>query len=144
VAESGGLLVRVELRRGNSLYINDGTYGSLFDAGSLNWVYPVRPVRDLTTVAVDELTPYSFFGPTCDSLDHMKGPFYLPNDIQEGDFIEIGQLGAYGQAMTTGFNGFGLDPQSVILTDEPLMTMYDSEQCELPLESGWQEPIRLY
>ena len=44
---------------------------------------------------------FSFYGPTCDDLDHMAGPFMLPADIEAGDYIEIGMLGAYGCAMRT-------------------------------------------
>jgi ornithine decarboxylase len=36
----------------------------------------------------------------------MRGPFLLPEDVAEGDWIEIGQLGAYGGCMRTAFNGF--------------------------------------
>ena len=32
VAEAESLIVRVDARRGNELYINDGGYGTLFDA----------------------------------------------------------------------------------------------------------------
>jgi ornithine decarboxylase len=52
------------------------------------------------------LVGYSFFGPTCDSADAMRGPFHLPADIADGDWIEIGQLGAYGGCLRTAFNGF--------------------------------------
>jgi len=117
VAAGASMLVRVTLRKGRRLFINDGTYGSLFDAGALNWRFPVRLVRPLsksgknsstpnTRVPSDKLVPYSFYGPTCDNLDKMKGPFLLPEDTQEGDWIEIGMLGAYGSAMQTNFNGF--------------------------------------
>ena len=143
VAESGGLLVRVELRKGSHLYINEGTYGSLFDAGSLNWVFPVRRVGSKLggnsgDVSLSGLVPFSFYGPTCDSLDYMKGPFYLPQDMEEGDYIEIGQLGAYGQALSTSFNGFGLaETSAIVLQDEPLMSMYDTKQPEL-LVGDWE------
>jgi ornithine decarboxylase len=36
----------------------------------------------------------------------MRGPFLLPGDVREGDWIEIGQLGAYGACLRTAFNGF--------------------------------------
>ena len=52
---------------------------------------------------------FSFYGPTCDDLDHMAGPFELPADVGPGDYIEVGMLGAYGCAMRTQFNGFGVD-----------------------------------
>ena len=66
---------------------------------------------------------FSFYGPTCDDLDHMAGPFMLPADVSAGDYIEIGMLGAYGCAMRTGFNGFG-DVARVIVDDEPMATLY--------------------
>ncbi|MDA0902284.1 MAG: type III PLP-dependent enzyme [Proteobacteria bacterium] len=123
VAESMSLIVRVELRKGNKLYINDGTYGSLFDAGIPNFVFPTKLICDDKIYPID-LMPFSFYGPTCDSLDYMKGPFYLPDDISEGDFIEIGQMGAYGRTMATSFNGFVCEKDLVYVSDEPLMTMY--------------------
>ncbi|MFZ2619734.1 MAG: type III PLP-dependent enzyme [Alphaproteobacteria bacterium] len=107
VVTSGSLLTRVELRKGQFLYLNDGTYGSLFDAGkALGWRYPVRVWRGgkLLTGAAGK---FSFYGPTCDSLDAMAGPFALPENVQAGDWLEIGQMGAYGQPMRTNFNGFG-------------------------------------
>jgi ornithine decarboxylase len=52
------------------------------------------------------LVGYSFFGPTCDSADAMRGPFHLAADIADGDWIEVGQLGAYGGCLRTAFNGF--------------------------------------
>ena len=107
VAKGASMLVRVMLRKGRRLYINDGTYGSLFDAGTLGWRYPVRVVRSRPTASPSEkMVPYVFYGPTCDTLDKMKGPFLLPDDIQEGDWMEVATLGAYGAAMQTSFNGF--------------------------------------
>ena len=106
VASGGSVVVQVQARRGDALYINDGVYGSLADAGALAFRYPVRCIRPVGAETSDVLRGYSFFGPTCDSADAMRGPFYLPADIQEGDWIEIGQLGAYGACLRTGFNGF--------------------------------------
>ncbi|MEX1147802.1 MAG: hypothetical protein WEB93_05415, partial [Sphingomonadales bacterium] len=115
LAGSGAsVLVRVELRRGDALYINDGTYGSLFDAGAFGWRYPVRAIRPDGALS-GTLRPFRFFGPTCDSVDVMEGPFHLPADIGEGDWIEIGQLGAYGTAMRTRFNGFHSDETVAIV-----------------------------
>jgi len=122
VAESGSMVVKVELRKDNALYLNDGVYGSLFDAGYPGFVYPVRGIRPLEAMA-GELEPFRFFGPTCDSLDAMKGPFYLPADIREGDWIEIGGLGAYGQTMRTRFNGFYSDKQAELL-DAPMLSLF--------------------
>ena len=55
---------------------------------------------------LSKLIPFSFFGPTCDSSDFIKGPFFLPDSINEGDWIEIKQMGAYTTTMQTDFNGF--------------------------------------
>lgn len=122
VAENGSMVVKVELRKGDALYINDGVYGSLFDAGYPGFVYPVKAIRPHEGFSA-ELVPFKFFGPTCDSLDAMKGPFLLPADIREGDWIEIGALGAYGQTMRTRFNGFVGERQAE-LSDNPMLSMY--------------------
>jgi ornithine decarboxylase len=120
-AEYASVLVRVEKRRGSELYINDGAYGALFDAAHIGWRYPVKLVRDEESNA--KAMEFSFYGPTCDDLDHMAGPFDLPADVQAGDYIEVGMLGAYGCAMRTGFNGFGVEDR-VIVTDEPMASLY--------------------
>ena len=106
VAAGASVVVQVQARRGDSLYINDGVYGSLSDAGALGFRYPVRLIRPSGTVATEAMTAFSLFGPTCDSADVMRGPFVLPDDVAEGDWIEIGQLGAYGACLRTAFNGF--------------------------------------
>jgi len=120
-AEYASVLVRVEKRRGDELYINDGAYGALFDAAHIGWRYPVRLVRDEES----HVRPmeFSFYGPTCDDLDHMAGPFELPADVGPGDYIEVGMLGAYGCAMRTQFNGFGV-VDSAIVDDEPMASLY--------------------
>ena len=120
-AEYTSLIVRVEKRRGSELYINDGAYGALFDAAHIGWRYPVRLLREKRSKAKD--VAFSFYGPTCDDLDHMAGPFELPADIKAGDYIEVGMLGAYGCAMRTGFNGFGAGTFEVV-DDEPMATLY--------------------
>ncbi|MEA3017348.1 MAG: ornithine decarboxylase [Sphingomonadales bacterium] len=131
-AEYASLLVRVEKRRGDTLYINDGAYGALFDAAHIGWRFPVKLVRGEDSDARD--LPFSFYGPTCDDLDHMAGPFHLPADVGPGDYIEIGMLGAYGCAMRTGFNGFGA-ATSVIVDDEPMATLYGTAE-ERPAASN--------
>lgn len=126
-AEAASLLVRVESRKGNFLHINDGIYGALYDAGALGWTYPVRcPGRE----AAEMLAPFSFYGPTCDDADMMRGPFMLPADIGEGDYIEIGMLGAYGAAMRSGFNGFD-NHMDVLVQDDVDITMF-AETPTLP------------
>ncbi|MFM2099356.1 MAG: hypothetical protein RLZZ366_895 [Pseudomonadota bacterium] len=126
-AEYSSLIVRVEKRRGDELYINDGAYGALFDAAHVGWRFPVQLLREPESETRD--MPFSFYGPTCDDMDHMAGPFMLPADTRAGDYIEIGMLGAYGCAMRTGFNGFG-NGASHIVTDEPMASLY----VEMPEE----------
>ena len=120
-AEYASILVRVEKRRGDELYINDGAYGALFDAAHIGWRYPVRLLREPES----HVRPmkFSFYGPTCDDLDRMAGPFELPGDVGPGDYIEIGMLGAYGCAMRTQFNGFGA-VETEIVDDEPMASLY--------------------
>ena len=124
VAESGSTIVKVNLRKKNKLYINDGTYGSLFDAGVPNFILPSKLITN-GRVQSKKITAFQFYGPTCDSLDFMKGPFLLPNNVKEGDYIELGQLGAYGLTFRTKFNGF-YSNTIVELNDKPLMSLYDN------------------
>jgi ornithine decarboxylase len=129
VAESSSVLARVDLRKGDALYLNDGSYGSLFDATHSRWPFPTKLVRD--GVSSSELKPFRFYGPTCDSIDHMPGPFWLPADVREGDFIEIGMLGAYGVAMTTGFNGYG-EHDVARVEDAPMASLYGLAPRSIP------------
>jgi ornithine decarboxylase len=127
-AEYASVLVRVEKRRGDTLYINDGAYGALFDAAHVGWRFPVRLLREEASNARD--MAFSFYGPTCDDLDHMAGPFMLPADTEAGDYVESGMLGAYGCAMRSLFNGFGV-VETVIAGDEPMASLY----VDLPEEA---------
>jgi ornithine decarboxylase len=132
-AEYSSLLVRVERRRDNQLYINDGAYGALFDAAHVGWRFPVQLLRAAANEA--DLEAYSFYGPTCDDMDHMAGPFMLPSDVKAGDYIEIGMLGAYGCAMRTEFNGFGAAVKCEV-ADEPMASLYREEQPARPRRSN--------
>jgi ornithine decarboxylase len=105
VAGGGSVVVQVQLRKGAMLYVNDGVYGSLADAGALGFRFPARLIRARNGGGAPAAA-LSLFGPTCDSTDVMHGPFLLPDDVAEGDWIEIGQLGAYGSCLRTAFNGF--------------------------------------
>jgi len=125
VAESGSTVVKVNLRKKQKLYINDGTYGTLFDGGVPNIVYPTRLITNGRAIS-KKLTSFDFYGPTCDSMDYMKGPFLLPNNIKENDYIELGQLGAYGLTFRTQFNGFFSD-EIYEVEDNPIMSLYSQE-----------------
>ena len=125
VAESGSSIVKIVLRKKQKLYINDGTYGSLFDAGVPNFVLPTRMISN-GRITSKKLTSYSLYGPTCDSIDYMKGPFVLPNNLKEGDYLEMGQLGAYSLTFRTKFNGFYSD-KILEVQDKPIMSMYEKD-----------------
>lgn len=129
VAESGSEIVRVDLIKDKSIYINDGTYGGLFDAGTLvKAIYPtkiIRPWIDGNAIFSD----FSFFGPTCDDLDFMPGPFALPADIREGEYFEIGQLGAYSRTLSTCFNGFVHEDEVILIEEPAIMSLYNKEPC---------------
>lgn len=108
VAEACSVLTQVHLRKGEDLYINDGVYGCLSEIRDGDLDPPVRALTKEGEVE-GELRPFRIFGPTCDSLDVLKLPFYLPENIREGDWIEFGFMGAYSIGMQTGFNGFITD-----------------------------------
>jgi ornithine decarboxylase len=137
-AEYASLLVRVEKRRGRELYINDGAYGSLFDAAHVGWRFPVTLLRSNTAIGT-QMAEFSFYGPTCDDMDYMAGPFILPDDIKAGDYIEVGMLGAYGCAMRTEFNGFG-ETETIIVEDAPMATLYgdvrDNDAVHRPMRTS--------
>lgn len=120
-AEAASLIVRVEHRKADCLHINDGVFGALFDAGPLGWLYPVRQLG--TREGAVSQAAYSFYGPTCDDFDVMRGPFMLPENIRPGDYIEIGMLGAYGATMRTDFNGFAAH-HDVEVADMPMFTQF--------------------
>lgn len=124
VAEAGSVVVRVELRKDDALYINDGSYGNLFDATHSNWPYPVKLLRESN----GKLAPFRFYGPTCDSIDVSSGTFDLPVDVREGDLIEIGALGAYGAAMGSRFNGFG-ETVTIESKDAPWPSLFGAAEA---------------
>ena len=125
VAEAESLIVRVDARRGNELFINDGSYGTLFDAAHMGFNFPVRLIGQPEQTA-EPLVPFSFWGPTCDTIDFMPGPFHLPAKVREGDYIEIGNTGAYGRAIAGRFNGYGAFEEAILL-DQPMLTMYPAD-----------------
>ena len=126
VAEAESVIVRVDARRGDALYVNDGAFGTLFDAAYCGFRFPARLLRADGKKPRAEIA-FSLYGPTCDSSDYMPGPFMLPASVREGDYIEIGQIGAYGRVFASRFNGFG-NYDEVILTDEPMLSMYAPEE----------------
>ena len=140
VAEAESVIVRVDARRDHALYINDGAFGTLFDAAYSSFRFPARligaPARKREAEA-----EFSLYGPTCDSSDYMPGPFVLPESVTEGDYLEIGQIGAYGRVLANRFNGFG-EYEEVVLEDAPLLSMYGALPGEAVAETALERGRR--
>ncbi len=118
VAHGISVVVQVQLRKGNQLYVNDGIYGSFDEMAAAKIKLPARMVR-LGTDSSAPIEPFVLNGPTCDSLDVLPGSFDLPADIEDGDWIEIDRMGAYSNATATHFNGF--HPETLVVTnDQPM------------------------
>ncbi len=105
VANACSLLVQIQLRKEDSLYLNDGMFGSLSEMALSRLRMPMRLIRKNREIEPGT-AQFRLYGPTCDSLDVLPGTFELPADAREGDWIEIDQLGAYSNALATRFNGF--------------------------------------
>ncbi|MBL8699071.1 MAG: type III PLP-dependent enzyme [Alphaproteobacteria bacterium] len=120
VAGGASVVVQVALRRDGALFINDGVYGALSDAGAPGFRFPCRLIPGDGREVDARTGGFELFGPTCDSADRMKGPFVLPACVREGDWLEIGQLGAYGAALRTAFNGFDR-ARLVDVCDDPML-----------------------
>jgi ornithine decarboxylase len=115
VASAQSLVVQVQLRKNDRLYINDGRYGSLI-ASSIGVAFPVRQVG---TTPHSHQQDFEVLGPTCDGLDVMPAPLRLPANIREGDWLEFGFAGAYSNALRTDFNGFR--PDTFVTVDAPFV-----------------------
>lgn len=103
------LLTRVKLVKASrrEVFLNDGIYGALMEVAQVPALCP--PYRALRTEGQfsPDMAEFTAFGPTCDPLDRLPMMLRLPDQIAEGDYIEFGQLGAYGAVMATRFNGYG-------------------------------------
>lgn len=124
VAESESLLVRVDLAKGREIYVNDGSYGALYDAVHEGWKFPMRAISG-DGRKLGRMVEYTVYGPTCDSADMLPGKVWLPAGLTEGDYVEIGNIGAYGRSMSTQFNGFG-ESEVAEVQDSPWPSLYVS------------------
>ncbi len=115
VADGVSLVVQVQLRKDDRLYINDGIYGSLSEMVTAGLRLPARLVR-LKRARPDANASFVLNGPTCDSLDVLPATFDLPADVREGDWIEIDRVGAYSYALASRFNGFY--PETLVTVDD--------------------------
>ena len=129
-AESTSILTRVELVKGDQVYLNDGAYGTLFDLVHMKWPYPIR-VHRAKGEPSGQTAGFRLYGPTCDAIDAVSAPVELPVDLSEGDVIEFAMLGAYGVAMATRFNGFG-EVETETVSDFPWASVYDRPVADQP------------
>ena len=110
VARAFSLIVRVLLRKGRRLYINDGIWASLSDSWTGKITLPARFIPDPAirnrNGNKEKIVPFRVCGATCDSVDILSRPFWLPETVDTGDWIEIGHIGAYSLSLRTRFNGF--------------------------------------
>lgn len=110
VARAFSLIVRVLLRKGRRLYINDGIWASLSDSWTGKITLPARFIPDPAIRSrngkAENIVPFKVCGATCDSVDILSRPFWLPETVDTGDWIEIGHIGAYSLSLRTRFNGF--------------------------------------
>ncbi len=109
VARAFSLIVRVLLRKGRRLYINDGIWASLSDSWTGKITLPARFIPDPAIRSRNgnpaTIVPFKVCGATCDSVDILSRPFWLPETVDTGDWIEIGHIGAYSLSLRTRFNG---------------------------------------
>jgi ornithine decarboxylase len=129
-ADAESLVARVELRKADALHLNDGAFGRLFDGAFASWRFPMRLLRPGGKAVGAAIQSFRLFGPTCDAFDALPGPFELPGDVREGDYVEVGSIGAYGTAMTSGFNGFGR-ADAAIVRDDPWPSMFTCADAAL-------------
>ena len=120
VAEGMSLIVQVILRKGDSLYLNDGVYGSFDELTLPGWTTDYAhktftlDAKGRALPLPGETKPYRVYGPTCDTLDVLPRPLMLPAEIGAGDFIVFEAIGAYSVAIRTSFNGFFPDNWAVV------------------------------
>jgi ornithine decarboxylase len=118
VADGCALVVQVLLRKHDRLYINDGIYGSLSEVRTAGIRMPMRLHHPGGEGVAKATRRFVLNGPTCDSLDVLPLEFELPEDVREGDWIEVSQCGAYSNALASPFNGF-LPETFVTIDDDP-------------------------
>ncbi|WP_420550072.1 type III PLP-dependent enzyme [Curvivirga sp.] len=118
VASGASIVVQVHLRKGNQLYINDGVYHNFSEALVAKIKFPMKLIRPNQKVS-NKTDMFKIYGPTCDCTDVFPYEVELPDDVDEGDWIEIGMMGAYSNSMTTKFNGFFAE--TYVTVDAPML-----------------------
>ena len=81
-------------------HINDGVYHTFSGVVYDHWIPNFSAFKD------GEHEVCAVVGPTCDSFDKITLSADLPAVLDVGDFLYTVNIGAYGTASTTKFNGF--------------------------------------
>lgn len=117
VAEAFTLATRVKSLRdqGRSVYLNDGLYGGLTDLRDTGLIRRVEVLAPSGQPRKGAPTPRTVFGPTCDSLDRLPDGMHLADDMEPGDYVLFSGLGAYSIALSTRFNGYGVNDVVTVL-----------------------------
>ncbi len=102
-------VVEVILRKEERLFLNDGMFGIFWLLGidGPN-SFPVRVFRGAEQLKAPTKS-FILNGPTCDSTDTLPGRVELLENIQAGDHLEFGNIGAYSLGGRTNYNGFYSD-----------------------------------
>lgn len=110
VADAFALAARVKAMRegGDTVFLNDGIYGGLTDLRDMGLTSRISVLGPDGRARRGAGRPRVVFGPTCDSLDRLPDGMVLPDDLEVGDYVLFGGMGAYSVAMSTSFNGYGL------------------------------------
>lgn len=109
VADAFSLAICVKALSGNIIFANDGLYGGLSEfRDTIGQVQRYKAIQHGKSSDTEAFQNYTVFGPTCDSLDQLPEPLYLPKNIAEGDYILFENMGAYTHAIATQFNGYGV------------------------------------
>jgi len=107
VWNGGATIAQVHLRKQDSVYLNDGIYGSMNELKFSGIAPPTVAYKGDGSRLVGSDRLFTVFGPTCDSLDILPSRVELPDTLDEGDYVVFGWMGAYSNALRTDFNGLG-------------------------------------
>jgi len=92
-------------------HINDGVYHTYSGVVYDHWIPNFHAFKQ------GETEICAVVGPTCDSFDKITLSAELPANLEVGDFLYTINIGAYGTASTTRFNGF--DPAKIVNKNYP-------------------------
>ncbi|MEM0985493.1 MAG: type III PLP-dependent enzyme [Pseudomonadota bacterium] len=134
VAEAESLLCRVDGVKPGAVYLNDGSFGALYDVVHEGWAFPYRCFDAAGQELAGPMAAVTVYGPTCDSADRFPEPLLLPETLEAGSYVEFGTIGAYGRSLATRFNGFGSYCTCEVL-DAPWVSAF-AENVTNPSKSG--------